>query len=55
LQELISNCVKHAFPAGTPGEISITLHSDLLQQACLIVRDTGIGLPETIDSWFAHF
>jgi len=49
LQELISNCLKHAFPPDTPGEIYIELRSDSLKQSTLIVRDTGIGLPQAVD------
>jgi two-component sensor histidine kinase len=43
--ELISNCLKHAFPEGKAGKIAIALatHSDT--HLTLMVRDSGIGLP----------
>jgi PAS domain S-box-containing protein len=43
--ELISNCLKHAFPEGKAGKIAIALatHSD--NHLTLMVRDSGIGLP----------
>ena len=47
LQELLSNSVKHAFPQGT-GDIRIDFHSHAGQfQLCY--RDTGVGLPPTVD------
>src|SRR5919109_4025790 len=45
LNELLSNCLKHAFPGERGGEIHIELRSDAPPQVTLIVRDTGIGLP----------
>lgn len=44
--ELISNAVKHAFPDGRKGEISIHLHPGENETVEFIVRDNGIGLPE---------
>jgi two-component sensor histidine kinase len=52
LNELISNAVKHAFPAGSSGEISIELHTDAARQVTIVVRDTGIGFP--VDMEFRH-
>jgi two-component sensor histidine kinase len=47
---LISNCLKHGFPASVTGHISIDLHPlDAPQQWCLRVRDTGAGLPENFE------
>jgi two-component sensor histidine kinase/AmiR/NasT family two-component response regulator len=46
--EIISNAVKHAFPGGRNGAISIRLHPDKTDAVTLIVQDNGIGLP-------AHF
>jgi two-component sensor histidine kinase len=46
LQELLSNCFKHAFPGGRAGEIRITLHTDSQGMYRLSVSDTGVGLPE---------
>jgi PAS domain S-box-containing protein len=48
LNELISNSIKHAFPQGTPGEITIEGHREGYTLA-LSVRDTGIGLPKDYD------
>lgn len=49
LQELLSNCLKHAFPANATGEVSIELESDGNRRVTLRVRDTGVGLPAGID------
>jgi PAS domain S-box-containing protein len=48
LQELVSNCLKHAFPAGRCGEIHIELQAAQPGMFTLRVRDNGIGLP---DEW----
>ena len=50
LNELLSNCLKHAFPDERAGEIRIELRSDAAPQVTLIVRDTGIGFPAGMDS-----
>jgi PAS domain S-box-containing protein len=52
LQELVSNCLKHAFPEGRSGEITITLRDETEGKYALTVRDTGIGFPEGLD--FCH-
>lgn len=44
--ELISNALKHAFPDGGPGELSISLKSAGEADLELIVKDNGIGMPE---------
>jgi PAS domain S-box-containing protein len=48
LNELITNSIKHAFPNGTPGEITIEgrREADTIE---LSVRDTGIGMPKDFD------
>jgi hypothetical protein len=51
INELVSNALKHAFPAGRGGEMTITIAMgsiapDLLQ---LMVSDTGVGFPAEID------
>ncbi len=43
--ELISNCVKHAFPGGIKGQIHICLKSLDGGMVSFSVRDNGIGLP----------
>jgi two-component sensor histidine kinase len=49
VNELISNSLKHAFPAGSGGEISIELRSEVGNQFRLVVRDNGVGLPKDLD------
>ncbi len=49
INEIISNCLKHAFPNDQKGEISIALSSVNENQISLIVRDDGIGISEKID------
>jgi two-component sensor histidine kinase len=41
--ELLGNALKHAFPAGRPGRITVTL-SDLGDACVLSVADDGVGL-----------
>ncbi len=47
--ELVSNSLKHAFPAGRQGELLIKLHSDKNETFTLKVKDDGIGFPKDID------
>ncbi len=49
LNELISNCLKHAFPEGRSGLIKITLHPEGEDIFTLTVSDDGIGIPEKLD------
>ena len=49
VNELVSNCLKHAFPAGTKGEIRVGLSRDRENQYTLLVADNGRGLPEELD------
>jgi len=49
INELVSNSLKHAFPAGREGEICIDLHSDNDDKFVLIVRDNGVGFPKDLD------
>ncbi len=49
VNELISNCLKHAFPAGEHGCISVGLHRLANDEVLLSVRDDGIGLPAGIE------
>lgn len=46
VSELMSNCLKHAFPEGRSGEIAISLHP-LAEPAHwrLSISDNGVGLP----------
>jgi two-component sensor histidine kinase len=47
--ELISNCLKHAFPDGGEGNIRISLRSIDEKEFELVVRDNGLGIPEDVD------
>ncbi|MDI6644558.1 MAG: PAS domain S-box protein [Methanobacteriaceae archaeon] len=47
INELITNSLKHAFPMGLKGEISIKLEKD--EKYILEVSDTGIGMDEGFD------
>jgi PAS domain S-box-containing protein len=48
VNELITNCLKHAFPGDTKGEICIELFRED-DKYVLIVKDDGVGFPEDID------
>lgn len=48
INELISNCLKYAFPNQMKGEIIITLKS-IEDNFELVISDNGIGLPEKIN------
>jgi PAS domain S-box-containing protein len=49
LNELISDAFKHAFPADKAGEVAITGQLDAGDQVRIEVRDTGVGIPESVD------
>lgn len=57
INELISNCLKHAFPKDRTwrngerlkGEIRISLGADKSGLFTLVVGDNGVGLPEDLD------
>jgi len=49
INELVSNSLKHAFPAGKKGEIEISLRSTDGNMIELLARDNGVGIPEGID------
>ncbi|MBF0477740.1 MAG: sensor histidine kinase, partial [Deltaproteobacteria bacterium] len=49
LNELITNCLKHAFPGDRQGTISISLRSRDDGQVELTVADDGVGLPANLD------
>jgi two-component system, chemotaxis family, CheB/CheR fusion protein len=52
LTELISNALKYAFPAGQPGEVHVELGAPNGQEVTMVVRDTGVGFPDSLD--FRH-
>ncbi len=49
INELVSNALKHAFPNGREGEITIQLQRAAANQIALTVRDNGVGFPEHVD------
>jgi PAS domain S-box-containing protein len=50
LNELAGNALKHAFPDGSGGEVTVGLELDpATQTVCLWVRDNGVGLPDGLD------
>jgi two-component sensor histidine kinase len=48
LNELITNCLKYAFPADRPGKIKVSLQQEA-GQLKLKVMDDGVGMPEDFD------
>ena len=48
INELITNCLKHAFPYDINGEVSIDLLK-IEDKYVLSVNDNGVGFPENID------
>jgi two-component sensor histidine kinase len=48
INELVSNCLKHAFPEKKRGEISVVI-KEKDNNVELIVSDNGVGLPDNID------
>jgi two-component sensor histidine kinase len=50
--ELLSNCLKHAFPEGRSGSIFVTLRRGDSGEAVLTVSNNGIGFPPEFD--FQH-
>ncbi|MDD3083084.1 MAG: PAS domain S-box protein, partial [Desulfobacterales bacterium] len=49
INELVSNCLKHAFPEGKSGVIQVFLHAIDDGAVELSVRDNGVGLPPDFD------
>ncbi len=49
INELVSNALKHAFPGGCSGEITVSCHVDGDCMVTIEVRDTGVGLPSELD------
>ena len=48
INELLTNALKHAFPHGRKGEVSVRL-TPRDEGVALVVSDNGIGFPERID------
>ena len=49
LNELINNSIKHAFPGGRGGRITIEMVNEGEDRIRLVYRDDGIGVPEGFD------
>jgi len=49
INELVSNALKHAFPLGQYGEITIEFYATDLNNFELILRDNGVGFIEEVD------
>ena len=50
INELVSNAMKHAFPGGRSGEMSITMKKiDSENNYEILIKDNGVGMPEGID------
>jgi len=49
LNELMSNCLKHAFPVGRSGTVYIGFHAEGEEELCMVVRDDGLGIPADVD------
>jgi two-component sensor histidine kinase len=49
INELISNALKHAFPQGKEGKITIQLRKTNTNRTMLTVSDNGVGFPEHVD------
>jgi|GEM_PF-3741747 len=50
LNELIANALKHAFPAGRAGTITVTVRRSSPAELTLQVSDDGVGLPADFES-----
>lgn len=48
INELVTNSLKHAFPADEPGELTIKIEQDE-DEYYLTIADNGIGLPPEVD------
>ncbi len=49
INELITNCFKHAFPNGRNGEVNIIMKEENINKFLLVVKDDGIGFPAHVD------
>jgi PAS domain S-box-containing protein len=47
--ELVSNCLKHAFPDGQGGRVDVALTERHENEFELVVRDDGVGIPADFD------
>jgi PAS domain S-box-containing protein len=49
INELVSNSLKHAFPAGRKGEVLVQVGANEDGVVTIVVGDTGVGLPRWLD------
>lgn len=49
LNELVSNCLKHAFPDERAGSVSVTLKTDEQEHVIITVADNGVGIDAGTD------
>jgi two-component sensor histidine kinase len=49
INELVSNSLKHGFPDGREGEITVSLNANAEGKHVLFIKDTGIGVPPGFD------
>jgi two-component sensor histidine kinase len=49
ISEVVSNSLKHAFPQGRGGEVSVFLRQHSDKTISLILSDDGIGMPRELD------
>lgn len=54
VNELVANSIKHAFPGGREGTISIELSRPAVGRHVLVVADDGIGFPGDLDFRSTH-
>ncbi|MEG4808568.1 PAS domain S-box protein [Microcoleus sp. F8-D3] len=52
--ELVSNTLKHAFPDGTTGTVSVECYQTSDREINLLVKDNGIGFPQNLDFRKTH-
>lgn len=46
VQEVVTNCVRHAYPDNAAGEVTMSLSIENGRTAVITVRDKGVGIPD---------
>jgi two-component sensor histidine kinase/sensor domain CHASE-containing protein len=49
VNELVSNSLKHAFPSGRSGSLSMGIRTGEIDEVSIFVKDDGIGFPPGLD------